>query len=377
VPIHGGVSLSLERMNQVLEVNVADSLIVAQAGVLTAQIDALAAQHGLFYPPDPNSAEYCTIGGNVAENAGGPRALKYGVTRDYVLGLQWVLPTGKIIRVGRRTTKGVAGYDLVGLFVGSEGTLGVATEVTLKLIPRPRVVRTALLSFSELKRAANAVTQILTHGIWPRTLELLDDVALSAVGGRGLPFVEGAKAVLIVEVDGNDDQAVFNELGRFVELCHSLTPYDAVVAQDESQRERIWSIRREVSRALRTLWGKKVSEDIVVPRSRIPEAIERFKEAGQRQGLVVATYGHAGDGNLHTNVLFRSESDRPRVEQVLSELMAITIELQGTVTGEHGIGLTKKRFLELELTEEVSELQKKLRVAIDPYVILNPGKIWD
>lgn len=376
LPVHGGVALSLERMNRILEVSPADLLMVVQPGVLTQQLDDEAARHGLFYPPDPNSAASCTIGGNVAENAGGPRALKYGVTRDYVLGLEWVLPDGSVHRVGRRTSKGVAGYDLTALFVGSEGTLGVATEITVKLIPRPRVVRTALLGFPSVQAAAEAVTRVLTGGLWPRTLELLDDVALSAVQGRGLPVPEGAAAVLIAELDGHDEAGVLAQLTAVTERCAGLS-LETLVAQDESQRAQLWAVRREVSPALRRLAGRKISEDIVVPRSRVPEAIARFKEAGARQGLIVATYGHAGDGNLHSNVLYRSADEWPRVEAVLAEWMAITVELGGTITGEHGVGLAKKRFLPLEQPPALIDLQRRLRVFFDPAVTMNPGKLWD
>jgi glycolate oxidase len=376
LPVQGGVSLSLERMKRVLEVSPADLLVVVQPGVLTQQVDELAATHGLFYPPDPNSAGYCTIGGNVAENAGGPRALKYGVTRDYVLGLEWVLPTGEVVRVGRRTSKGVAGYDLVALFVGSEGTLGVATEVTLKLIPRPRVVRTALIPFGNVSQAAEAITAVLTSGLWPRTLELLDDIALKAIAGRGLPVPAEAGAVIIAETDGHQDDAVLGELASLVARCAPHGSLEPVVAQDEPQRERLWSVRKEVSPALRALGGRKISEDVVVPRSKVPEAIARFKAAGARAGLVVATYGHAGDGNLHTNVLYRDRADWPRVEAVLAELMAVTVELGGTITGEHGVGLAKQRFLGLEQPPALLDLQRRLKVFFDPSVTLNPGKVW-
>lgn len=377
LPIEGGLALSLEKMNRILEVNADDLLMVVQPGVFTAQVDEAAEKLGLFYPPDPNSAAYCTMGGNVAENAGGPRALKYGVTRDYVIGLEWVLPTGEVMRLGRRTGKGVAGYDLVALFVGSEGTLGIATEITVKLIPRPRVVKTALIPFKTVADAAKALSSVLTSGLWPRTLELLDEVALQAIAGRGLPVPPEAGAVVIAEMDGNHQDGVLSELAMLVDQCASWASLEAVVAQDESQRERIWAVRKEVSPALRALTGKKISEDIVVPRSKVPEAIERFKAAGKREGLTVATYGHAGDGNLHSNVLYRTREDWPRVEAVLAEMMAVTVELGGTITGEHGVGLAKKRFLPLEQPEPLRELQRRLKVALDPSVTMNPGKIWE
>jgi glycolate oxidase len=331
---------------------------------------------GLFYPPDPNSAAICTLGGNIAENAGGPRALKYGVTRDYVLGLEWVLPTGELLQIGHRTIKGVAGYDLVGLFVGSEGTLGVATEITVKLLPRPPAVATALITFGSVVEAAEAVTRVLLAGMLPRCLELLDDVAISAIDGQGYTFPTGCGACLIVEVDGPSDESTLVELNRVAETCAARGAQETLLAMDRDQRERLWAVRRLVSPALRALKKFKVSEDIVVPRSRMPEAIARFKEVGHDLGLTVATYGHAGDGNLHTNVLYAGPSEKPLVDQALEAIMKITVALGGTITGEHGVGVSKRRFLSLEQSPAVIDWQWRLKVLADPQVIMNPGKIF-
>lgn len=377
LPIQGGVSMSLERMNRIVALRPGDLTVTVQPGVLLGDLQKAVDAADLFYPPDPNSAAYCTLGGNIAENAGGPSALKYGVTRDYVLGLEWVLPSGDVVRVGRQTIKGVAGYDLVGLFVGSEGTLGVATEITLKLIPKPRVVMTALLPFTDVIAAAQAVNAVLLGGLLPRCLELLDDVALDAVKGKGVPFPEGAGAVIIAEVDGSSEEGVFHELNQLASIARQHGSLDAQIAVDRDQRERLWATRRMVSPALRELQKYKFSEDIVVPRSKVPEAIARFKAIGAELGLTVATYGHAGDGNLHTNVLYRSPADRPRVDQALSRLMEATVSLGGTITGEHGVGIAKKKFLSLEQSARVIELQRALKVMIDPHVILNPGKIFE
>ncbi len=375
LPIAGGVSLSLERMNRILSLQPADLTVTLQPGVVLEDLQRAVDEVNLFYPPDPNSAQWCTLGGNIAENAGGPRALKYGVTRDYVLGLEWVTPAGQVLRVGRKTMKGVAGYDLVGLFVGSEGTLGVATEITLKLLPKPRAVMTALLPFRSVHDAAQAVSQILLEGILPRCLELLDDVAIEAVSDK-FSFPIGCGACIIAEVDGAVEEGVLAELTRLSEVATRSGALETLLAQDRDQRDKLWSARKLVSPSLRAMKKYKFSEDIVVPRSRVPEAIARFKEVGRELDLTVATYGHAGDGNLHTNVLYAGPQERPRVDQALARIMEITVELGGTITGEHGVGIAKKRFLSLELSPAVIDCQRNLKVFFDPEVLFNPGKIF-
>ncbi len=376
LPIHGGISLSLERMNRIIAIRPEDLTATVQPGVILGDFQRAVEAAGLFYPPDPNSAPYCTMGGNIAENAGGPSALKYGVTGDYVLGLEWVLPTGELLEVGKQTIKGVAGYDLVGLFVGSEGTLGIATEITVKLIPLPKVVMTALIPFTDVLAAARAVNAVLLAGLLPRCLELIDDVALEAVKGKGVPFPVEAGAVIIAEIDGTTEEGVFAELNLLASITQRSGGLEAQIAVDRDQRERLWATRRMVSPALRELQKYKFSEDIVVPRSRVPEAIERFKAIGTSLGLTVATYGHAGDGNLHTNVLYRSVSDRPRVELALEALMKETVRLGGTITGEHGVGIAKKKYLSLEQSPELIALQRRIKVLLDPAVIMNPGKVF-
>jgi glycolate oxidase len=375
LPVRGGIALSLERMNRILAFSPEDLTMVVQPGVITGEVMAAAERAGLFYPPDPNSWESCTIGGNVAENAGGPRALKYGVTRDYVLGLEAVLPTGKVIRTGKRTIKGVAGYDLTGLLVGSEGTLAVITEITLKLLPKPRWVSTGLCIFPDAVTAGRAVARVFVEGILPRTLELLDDCAIAAVGEGG-PFPPGAGAALVVETDGDEEGAVFSGLERLGEICLEEGALDVLVAHGEHQREEIWRSRRVVSEALRRLHPKKISEDVVVPRSRIPEAISRFKAIGSAAGLMVATYGHAGDGNLHANVLYDRDDELPKVEACVRGIVRAALELGGTITGEHGVGLAKAPFLPWEQDEATLELQRALKAVFDPQGILNPGKIF-
>ena len=376
LPLQGGVSLSLEQMNRVKEVSIEDLIAVVEPGVITGDLMRAVEAKGLFYPPDPNSWEFCSIGGNIAENAGGPRALKYGVTRDYVIGLEWVLPNGEALKVGRRTIKGVAGYDLVGLFVGSEGTLGVATEITVQLIPLPKRVKTALIIFRSVLEAARAVSAVLAAGVLPRTLELLDEVSIRAVDGKGFAFPAGAGAAILAEVDGNADEGLLAELAEVGELCTAQGATEILVAESEEQRQKLWAVRRVLSTALRALKPFKISEDIAVPRSRIPEIIARLKDLGTELGLTVATYGHAGDGNLHANILFDGPQDRPKVDQAVDRMLRMTLERGGTITGEHGVGYAKRDFLPLEQGEPLITLQRGLKAFFDPSGLLNPGKIF-
>jgi glycolate oxidase len=375
--LHGGIAVSLERMNRILEVSPDDLVARVEPGVVTGQLQAEVERHGLFYPPDPNSLETCTIGGNVAENAGGPRALKYGVTREYVLGLVAVLPTGEIVRTGKRSIKGVAGYDLTALLVGSEGTLGIVTEATLKLLPRPRHVATAMVVFGSVADAARAVTRVLTAGMLPRCLELLDDVSIAAAA-RTSPyrFPPGAGAALLVEADGNGEEEVFSEISRIAEVVQADARGEVILAQNESQRREIWETRRYLSLNLKSLHPMKLSEDVAVPRSRIPEMVDRAKAIGRAHGLAVATYGHAGDGNLHCNVLYDRTEERPAVDAAVAEILRAAVDLGGTITGEHGVGYAKRDFLEYEQGAELVALQRRVKAVFDPLGILNPGKVF-
>jgi glycolate oxidase len=376
LPVHGGLALSTERMNALKEVSVEDLVAVCGPGLITADLMKAVEEKGLFYPPDPNSLDMCTIGGNVAENAGGPRALKYGVTRDYVLGLEVVVPTGEILKVGHRTIKGVAGYDLTGLFVGSEGTLGVVTEVILQLLPRPREIVTALVTFDALESAAGAVSALLAAGILPRTLELLDEMAVRAVDGKAFRFPEATRAAVIVEVDGDAPDPLFEEMARVAEICEPFGVRETLIAQNEAQRRELWAARRQVSTALRELKPLKVSEDIAVPRSKIPAMVRIIHALGQEHGVMVACYGHAGDGNLHANFLYETQSERERVDRAVREMLEQAVALGGTITGEHGVGLAKIAFLPLEQPPELIDLQKRLKRLFDPLGILNPGKMF-
>jgi glycolate oxidase len=375
--IQGGIAVSLERMNRILEVSPEDLVARVEPAVITGVLQAEVEKAGLFYPPDPNSLDICSIGGNVAENAGGPRALKYGVTREYVLGLTVVLPTGEVLRTGHRSIKGVAGYDLTALFVGSEGTLGIVTEVMVKLLPRPRHVSTALVAFDSVATAAKAVSRVLAQGVIPRCLELLDDVSLAAAM-KTSPFQlpASAGAAVLLETDGNDEEQVFGEIVRVAEIVQGDAAGEVVVAQGEAQRRAIWETRKYLSVNLKALHPLKLSEDVAVPRSRIPEMVARAKRAGESRGLVVATYGHAGDGNLHCNVLFDREEERPRVDEAVAEILRAAVDLGGTITGEHGVGLAKRDFLAYEQGESLLAVQRRLKGVFDPLGILNPGKIF-
>jgi glycolate oxidase len=364
-------------MNRILEISPEDLVARVEPGVITGVLQAEVERHGLFYPPDPNSLDLCSIGGNVAENAGGPRALKYGVTREYVLGLTAVLPGGALVRTGHRSIKGVAGYDLTALLVGSEGTLAVITEVMVKLLPRPRHVATALVAFRSVADAARAVSRVLAQGVIPRCLELMDDVSLSAIA-RTAPgrFPASAGALLLVETDGNDEEQVFAEIVRVSEAVAADAAGEVLVAQGEAQRREIWEIRKYLSVNLKAIHPHKLSEDVAVPRSRIPEMVAQAKAIGVRHGFEVATYGHAGDGNLHCNVMYDRPDQRPAVDAAVGEVLRAAIALGGTITGEHGVGLAKRDFLELEQGPELVALQRRVKAAFDPLGLLNPGKIF-
>jgi glycolate oxidase len=378
LPVEGGLVLSVERLSAILDIRRQDLVGVAQAGVITGQYQAAVEAAGLFYPPDPSSLDWCTLGGNVAENAGGPRAVKYGVTRDYILALQVALPSGELLRFGKQTIKGVAGFDLVSLMVGSEGMLGVVTEITTKLLPLPRAVETALALFRGTEEASRAVSAVLSQGFLPRALEFIDDAAIAASAAAKAPFQfpHGVGAALLIEVDGNEPEACLAEIAKVGEVCAAHGALEVLVAQGESQRRDLWNTRRQVSVNLKALHPRKLSEDIVVPRSRIPEAVAEVQAIGRRHGLAVACYGHAGDGNLHANVLFDRPDERPQVDAAVAEMLRMAVALGGTITGEHGVGLAKREFLGLEQSREVIALQRRLKTLFDPSGLLNPGKMF-
>lgn len=376
VPVAGGIVLATHGFGQILEIDREDLVAVVQPGLVTAALHAAAEAEGLFYPPDPNSQGTCMIGGNVAENAGGPRAFKYGVTREYVLGLETCLMGGRVLRSGRRTIKGVTGYDVTSLLVGSEGTLGVFTEVTLRLVPKPASVFTVLALYADVRSAAGAVRRVVAGGLVPRCLELVDAGALSAIRAQGVAIDPRAGAMLLVEVDGPDatNPEAIERLGEVLSAGEGVV--DVVAAQDAAQRARLWEARRSLSPAVRKLARYKLSEDVVVPRSRLVDLLERVDRIGEETGVRHLTYGHAGDGNLHVNFLWDHDEERPAVDRAIESLMRTTVELRGTLSGEHGIGVLKAAYLPLEQSAELVRLQQDVKQVFDPAGLLNPGKIF-
>jgi glycolate oxidase len=375
VPVRGGLVLSLERMNRILEIDENDLIAVVEPGVVTGDLQREVESRGLFYPPDPASHQFCTIGGNVAECAGGLRAVKYGVTKDYVLGLQVVLPTGEVIRTGGRTVKSVAGYDLTRLFIGSEGTLGIATEIIVRLLPLPQTVRTLSAFFPSIEEAAAAVSTLITGRILPRAVEFIDRAALGAVESYLKEDLSGgAAAMLLIEVDGTADSTA-REISTVEALMSEAGATRIIRAETDAERARIWKARRAISPALYTIKPKKLNEDIVVPRSKIPEIIRTIREIADRHGLLIANFGHAGDGNIHTNIMV-DEADREKGESAVREIFEATVRLGGSISGEHGIGIAKAAYLPLELGPDTLTVMKKIKHTLDPNNILNPGKIF-
>ena len=376
VPMAGGIVLATHLLSRVKEISKKDLLAVVEPGVITGELHAMVEKEGLFYPPDPNSLASCMIGGNVAENAGGPRAFKYGVTRDYVLGLGVCLMGGRVLRTGKRTVKGVTGYDVTALLVGSEGTLGVFTEITLRLVPKPPEVATVLALFDDVHACGAAVAAIIEAGLVPRCLELLDRATLDAVRAEGVGIDARANAMLLIEVDGDSEanDRALSRIGDVLSACKGVV--DLQVAQDSAQRARLWAARRMLSVATRKLTKHKLSEDVVVPRSCVPELLMKVERIGEATGVRNLTYGHAGDGNLHVNFLWNEAEERPAVERAIEALMRATIALGGTLSGEHGIGVTKAQYLPIEQSAELIDLQRDLKRVFDPKELLNPGKIF-
>lgn len=380
VPIMGGIALSMARMNQILDIAPDDGVAVVQPGVITGNLQAAAQKVGWMYPPDPASLKECSIGGNIATNAGGPRCLKYGVTRHYVLGLEVVLHDGKILRTGGRLHKNKTGFDLCGLFTGSEGMLGVVTEATLRLIPKPasRSMLTAI--FPDFPMAAEAVQKILNSGHLPSALEITDGFTLEAARKRlGPEAYPPGDAHLMLEIDGRF-AAVGTELDELNKLLSDLGATHVTRALDEAACEELWQLRREFSYALRDTGLTKLNEDIVVPRSKLVELVEFAHKLQADTGIDVACFGHAGDGNIHTNLMVGDYNDqvvREKAEQALDLLFTWVLEQDGAITGEHGVGLAKKRWLHDALGEVGHDLHQDIKKALDPMGILNPGKFLE
>jgi glycolate oxidase len=375
VPVCGGIALSVLGMGQIEQIDAREQLAIVGPGVILKDLHDAVEAEGLFYPPDPNSLASCALGGNVAENAGGPRAFKYGVTRDYVLGLDVVTASGERLSVGRRTRKGVTGYDLTALLVGSEGTLAVTTRATVRLLRRPEAVVTLLAYFQGIDAAMRAVEAIVAAGLVPRCIEVLDERCVDAIRGEGLARSEHASALVILECDGSTTE-VERQMAEVGERATDAGALEVLVAQGASQRERLWEARRQLSYVTRRMARWKISEDVVVPRMQLAALVGEVRRIGEVEGVTMLSYGHAGDGNLHVNLLWDDEEHAPRVARALDALFRSVVALGGTLSGEHGIGTSKAEYLPLEQSDALIELQQRLKATFDPRGILNPGKIF-
>jgi len=378
IPLVGGITLAMASMNRILEISKEDSLAVVEPGVITGQLQREVEALGLYYPPDPQSADFCTIGGNIAENASGPHGVKYGSTRDYLLGLQVVLADGEIINVGGRTVKNVTGFDLTRFFCSSEGMLGVITRANLKLIPKPETKVVLLAIFPKWADGGQAVADIIGSGIVPTTCEIMDDVSIEAAenyGHFGLPV--GAGALLVIEVDGFKE-SMQRQADIISDVCRKAGAIEVKAAHDPAEQNNLWAARKALSPATAKLAPTKVSEDVTVPRSKIPELVVRLKDVGREIGLPVVIFGHAGDGNLHPGILTdeRDPDKWERAHRGIELFFKHTVELGGTLTGEHGVGYMKAPFLPLEYSDRAIQLMRDLKQAVDPKGILNPAKMF-
>ncbi len=380
LPVQGGLILACSRLNRIIEIDQANMIAIVEPGVITGDFQRELRKAGLFYPPDPASLKFCTMGGNVGEGAGGPSAVKYGVTKDFIMGLEIILASGEVLHTGTRTEKGVVGYDLTRLFVGAEGTLGVITKIITRLLPLPEHKETFLITSTALATATSLVAEILNRGITPCTLEYLDRTALRAVASLlPAPFPPEVEAILILELDGSLEE-VKTQRDRLLQLMASAAHKDCTIEQaaDEEQREQIWRARRAVSPASYQIAPHKISEDVVVPRTRIPDLVAFCEEIAREFDLKILTFGHAGDGNLHVNIMHDRDrtGEAQRAEQAKKRLFLRVIEMQGTISGEHGIGITKAPYLGLELDPVAINTMLAIKQLFDPHNILNPGKIF-
>ena len=376
----GGVVLAFEKhMNKILEIDMQNMVAVVQPGCININLQREAEKLGLFYPPDPASQDYSTLGGNVSENAGGMRAAKYGITKDYVMALRAVLPSGEVIRAGKRTIKDVAGYNIAGILIASEGTLAVITEITLKLIAKPKFRKTAMGIFPSVNAAMNAVYKTMAAGVTPVAMEFLDALCIRAVEtkfNKGLP--QDAGALLITDVDGDVLDGLEQDLATIERVFRENGASEFRRAKDDNERNDIWFARRNCSQAINIYGNLKLNEDITVPRSKLPELLERISGVAEKYGVQVPCFGHTGDGNVHTNVMVVDKTDPVQVEsghKAIEEIFKIAVELGGTLSGEHGIGISKAEFMPLAFTDAEMELFRSIKKAFDPNNILNPFKM--
>jgi len=378
VAVRGGVVMPMVRLDRILRIDGENLVGEVEPGVVTGRFQREAAAKGLFYPPDPSSSDYCTMGGNVAECAGGPIAVKYGVTRDYVLGLEVVLAQGGLVHTGVQTAKGVVGYDLTRLLVGSEGTLGIITKITVRLLPLPQSVRTLTAVFDRIEAAAGTVAAIFRAGVVPRAVEYMDQAAISCAEAYlkiGLPVDAGA--ILLLELDGDPGQT--ERLARRLEqVCREQGAHRVHGASDPQEAAALWKARKSLSPALFRFGPDKINEDIVVPRNRIPELVRKIDALRKETGLTMVSFGHAGDGNIHFNIMLdkRKPGEWEKAQAAVEELFDHTLALGGTISGEHGVGITKAPYIGRELSQVELDLMKRIKAVFDPRGVLNPGKIF-
>ena len=378
VPVDGGILLSLERLNKITEIDEENLVATVEPGVVTEAFQKAVEKVGLFYPPDPASLKFSTLGGNVAECAGGPRCVKYGVTKDFIIGLQVVTPTGDIITTGGPTMKGVVGYDLTKLMCGSEGTLGIITRIVIKLLPLPEAKKTMLVLFDSIDGAAEAVSAITRAKIIPTTLEFMDGATIDCVRkATSLDVPEAARALLIIEVDGDRDM-IDRQADRIADVVKPLGVVETRIAETAAESEALWQSRRSVSPALRNVNPDKFNEDICVPRSKLPEMIRKVDLISKKYGMPIVNFGHAGDGNIHVNIMI--DKNIPgmleKAHSAIEDVFKGALELGGTMSGEHGVGIAKAPYIPLEITPEAALYMKAIKRALDPNNILNPGKIF-
>lgn len=377
--VSGGVIISFEKhMNKILEIDLENMVAVVQPGVINMDLQKKVEKLGLFYPPDPASQTYSTIGGNVAENAGGMRASKYGITKDYVMALRAVLPNGEIIRAGKKTIKDVAGYNLVGILTASEGSLTVITEITLKLIAKPKLKKTAFGVFKSVNEAMNAVYKTLSSGVKPVAMEFLDNLSIKAVEEnfhKGLP--KDAGAILITDVDGDLEISLDKDLEIIEKVFKENGCFNFIIAKDEKESNDLWFSRRNCSQAITCYGSLKINEDITVPRSKLPALLEKINEVSKKYDVLIPCFGHTGDGNVHTNVMVDkdNEDEVKKGYAAIEEIFKITIDLGGTLSGEHGIGISKAPYMKLAFSDAEMELFRAIKKAFDPNNILNPNKM--
>lgn len=379
VPLRGGISLSLDRMTKLVELDEPNMMVTAEAGMRTVDLYNACAEKGLFYPPDPASWKFSTIGGNVAENSGGMRAVKYGVTNNYVMGLEVVLADGAVMQTGGKMIKNVTGYNLTSLFVGSEGTLGVITQVLMRLIAMPKMRNSLQVMFPGLDEGCRMIHDMLQAGIVPAASEILDKTCLTvAAERRNMKIPPGAAAAVIIEIDGDDEAALESQTNRIRGVAEKCGAVQFRAAASREEADELWAIRRGISSAIATLAPDHFSEDISVPRDQFPEVVKLIRKIGEKYGLLITVYGHAGDGNLHPSILcdMSRPGEKEKVHQAIEDIFAASLSVGGTLSGEHGIGITKQPYFANAVGETAVRTMKAVKAALDPKGLLNPGKIW-